>query len=501
MLEKTFYFDLLYDDGNGFASIAENVDTMTVTTEKGTPYTIVEFSAQNVPFRQSHVRDGERRIELRLREDSGETITIRALVDSLKQKGNNRVKVVAKTAGALLSEEYSYRHTVRFEGDTGQVLVQILEVVGLAADISGYTSFELPGGGYAAEDISLGAMVDDILSITMAEILHDPSSGNDGTIVIRNAQAIEKDDTPSASFNSIDDIEAFDTSSNTEGMLIDTVYVNQESKRSELIEPSLVLEIDQSPQPYSPVSVLKFIDDETKEEYRIGPVSTWVRIYFSPQGVDPKISISDPEIVFTKNTRLVFEEYEVGRDQSIKARGEIHRVEGLTVSGVECVEDYDYEIAGGNAIVFKREHTGHARLLYETDIYEAILPADDRPGRSIEFQVTHEDREIRYLHKYEYDGYWPSPYTHTFDLVNDWSFRYDDISNTTVGLYRITGKDTSEFVGNITSSSTGLLDVQMGEYGIYMLTHTGYEPLYVEYYVNKFDYGYTKLYPIPDNEV
>ncbi|RLC81296.1 MAG: hypothetical protein DRI61_04140 [Chloroflexi bacterium] len=462
--------------------ITHSVTLATLTRGKGQIYSVIELEARDVSVMPEEVRDGRERIVLSDIVD-GTEIKMHFMIDDIDYRSDRITKIVGKSVTAKMTEEYTGKNGFWIDGDSGTVIRELFSLVGETPKMDDYTSVGL-GGGYLLENISLQDAVLDVCSITRAEVWHD---GMD--VVVSDKQSIKNDSVPVHSYTSVRNIEEFSVTRTDASSVIDEIYINCEPVIDIFSEPSMTLEVDKSPHPLSPKTVLCFTEDESGTVYKIKPVSAKARLFVNPLGEVVEFSGARFE---KKDGYGVVERIEI-ENRMVRLKGGIKSIRAVAVNDI-LVNDYTYE-PGHNVVVFGEDVSGMAKVSYTTDIYQKVFPPSDVQDSAIDIDISMADQSISYRHRYEAVDYWPIGYRHLLDLVSEWYIDENDAINASGDLLSIDEDGRESVIGGWTANAFGEVDIVFSDYGCYALRLAGYENLYIQFYANMFRVGLTKVAP------
>ena len=466
--------------------VTERVERWRSTAEKGVAYEIIELDVHGVKIPSKHIRDGVERITL-TRAVNGVETARSYMIDAAGASDEETTHIVGKTAGAKASESYSGRISDTVYGTSSEIIAALYDACGVVVDMDGYTGVDVPGGHYTLEDISIQDAVNDILTITGAE-----AYPRGGTVVVSDMQSVGADDAPVETFTGIVNIESFDISGGVDDAMVQEVGINVDADAQVVSEPKMVLDVDKSPQPLSPTSTITFTDDESRERYRIAPVSASAKLYYSPLSDAPDSSGHPYSEIH--GYRAV-DTVDLSDERVIVTRGGIRSILGIEIDGEPVDTGSVTWEAGYDTVVLPRTATGVAKISYETDVYRYVFGPSSDQGKTAMIRAENSASRLRYVHRWEADGYWPAGYRWTLDLIGDWSVDENDAVNASGNILRVEEDGSESDIGDWHANAFGEVEIVFSDYGCYALSMTGYPTLYIQFYANEFSKGPTKVVP------
>ncbi len=435
-------------------------------------YAVASFVTNGVYYDTSIIGDGVERFEIKYKIDNNDVVAHKFVLDGVDYLKDNNIRIYLKTKGILKS--YKYSGNISFEASSyslKDILSTLLD--GLAFDFTNLTDRELP---YTYKsDKSPAEIIEDLREVFGFEYYY-----KDGIIYFED----KKDLTYKKEvrkFSEVKDILSFSTSVNKEDKKINEVVINKKTQTK--TENKIKLLIDPSPQPCSPSDVLVYIDDGNS--YKIPPKYAIFNIFTTHKDMidNLQINISDKNITYTKNQeKVLIEEYELNDENCFFVTAFINELIGYEI-------DDDIKLNYENNLVkLNKKYTGIVKISYKTIAFIGQIPPFQYP-KTIFFNITAQKEKLTYNHKLELNGYYPIPYNLTISLIKDWGIDYENAINKEIIISKY-DKDNDTFVKKTTTSSNevGEFEFNITKYGIYRFDTPNQEPLFLYYFVNKFEF-------------
>ncbi|MRJ06256.1 MAG: hypothetical protein C6I01_01890 [Epsilonproteobacteria bacterium] len=462
-------FSVYFTDHTG---IKKRIDEKIIDIEEGNwsievgkLYQSFTFVANNLYIHPSIVGDLIERVEVKYQIDDGEAKSEKFVIDSVDLLPNQNVRVYTKTIGVKYSEKYSGLRSETIPATSFKDLIG--KMIDLPVDMNKMTDIPL-SFDWNIDNKSIEESFNELSSITGFEFYWW-----EGTLHIEDKKRIEEDDTPIYQFDQIKNILEFNTSSNKEDPKISKLYINTTAIENIEAEPTITLEINDSPQCCSPDNVLIFQDNDGNT-YKMRPVNAFWVCYFSPTSTLPQCNLP-----YEEGERIVIENYSLSPgDDYVKLAGGIDEI-----IAIEGVENHSF-IQGVNLLTFTPvEEETELKVTYKTRVLYGVINHSKYP-KSVPFEVKHFNQIIKYTHQIELNGFYPVPYDLTINLMRDWGVDYVNAINKTIQVAKKEG-DVWVVKGQIVSNPFGEAVLSIPEYGTYQLTMEGEEPLYIDWYINK----------------
>ena len=438
--------DFIVDVEDGFFNIANKKI-----------YNSLSFVTNGVYYDPTIIGDGIERIEIKYKVDND--VSEKFIIEDIEYLDNDNIKIYAK------SKTYSLTkiplNTIIQAKSVKELITELLS--GVSVDFTKFSDIPLLFD-YEIEDKSVDEVITELSKITDFDYYYFR-----GAVYFEDKRVINKDDEAVFRFNEIEHIGEFSMSVTKENIL-NEVLINVEDEEV-IAEPTIALEIKNSPQCCSPDGVVIYTDDNGNT-YKINPVNAFFSVYYSPLIQKPNINVACEE-----GERILIEKFELNNDSFVRLTGGIKEL-----IAVEGVENYSFEW-GYNVLVFDLVEKGELKITYKTDCLYGTIEHSKYP-KTINFHITHFNQVIDYDHKIELNGYYPVPYEFTLNLMSDWGLDYAEAINKNVTISKRDG-DVFVEIGEFTSNAFGELEFTINEYATYKFETENQEPLYLDWYINK----------------
>ena len=460
MIKRSIYFTNHLDFREKLDNFIVDVEDSILEISNKKIYNSFTFITNKVYYDPTIIGDNIERIEFKFKINDSDVKSFYFVIDSIEYLLNNNIKVYAKSK--------SYKYT---KGKINKIIQttsvkNLIETLlnDITLNFDNFTDIPLEFD-YTIEDKTIDEVISDLSKITDFDYYF-----YSGVLYFEDKKVIKKDDTALATFKDIEDIEEFSTTTNKDETKINKLYINKKDVSNIIAEPIINLEIKDSPQCCSPDEVIIYTDDNGNK-YKISPVNAFYIVYYSPLLKEPLINMN-----VESGERVLIENYKLEKDNFVRLTAGIKEV--LAVSGVE---NWSYE-ANYNVLVFDYVEKGELKITYKTNVLYGTIGHSKYP-KKINLKITHYNQIIDYNHKIELNGYYPTPYNFTLNLVSDWGIDYNEAINKNVIISKKSG-DVFVKIGDFTSDYFGELQFNIDEHNTYKFETENYEPLYLDWYVN-----------------
>jgi len=426
-------------------------------------FNTLTFTTNGVYYEPSIINDLMPRIEVKYQLDENEPISEFFVLDGVDYLLENNIKVYAKSEGV--------RYTYKYGGNVDK-LMQVVSVKDLlmqllptmTLDFNNFTDIPLVFD-YEIKNKSIEEVVHDLSRITMFEYYYDK-----GVLYFEDKRVIKVDDVEVARFTSVSDIMEFNTTTNKDDKKVNKILINETQTDILSNEPTITLDLRDSPQPCSPDEVIIYEDENTT--YKLSPVNAYYIVYFSPTLQLPEINME-----CENGDRILIERYTLESDNYVKLTGGIDEI-----IAIEGVTNYNFEI-GYNLLTFDNVAKGELKITYRTKVLHGSIIHQKYP-RDLNITIKHFNQKIEHIHKTALNGYYPIPYDFTLNLVSDWGIDYAQAIEGEVQI-SIYEDESPNVLQTKTVSLFGELDFKIEVYGTYRFDKDGQDTLFLDWYINK----------------
>ena len=435
------------------------VENSSIITQTNKLYSSFVFTTNGIYYKPDIVGDLQNRIKVRYKIDTENEVNLYFVIDYVEYLDDGNIRVYCKSDGIKYTSKYgSLLNGVISANSLSSLLSNIIP----NADIN-ITDCNLIFD-YTVKNKSAEEVINDLHNI----FYFDYYVANN-TIYFRDKRTIQ-DETPIKTFNSIEDILTISTTTDTSNKNIGFVNINIKKIDDIYSTPKMNLQIKDTPQCCSPDNVEIYTATDGTV-YRINPVNAYWILYYSPLTEIPNCNIA-----YQSGEREVIEHFELKDDDFVELVGGIDTI--VAISGVTnptYIQNY-------NVLAFDKVTEGSLDITYKTKVLHGTITHSSTP-KEIRFSITHYNQQIDYIHKIQFDGYYPIPYNLKINLMKDWGLDYDNSINKTIAVGKFDGESFVSY-GNYTSDSFGNFTLPLNEYNHFLLSTDGAKDLHLDYFAN-----------------
>jgi len=454
MIKRSIYFTNHLDNKKKIDDFIVDVEDSILEISNKKIYNTFTFTTNKVYYDPTIIGDDIERIEFKFKINDNDVKSFYFVIDSIEYLTNNNIKVYAK------SKSYKYtkgKINKIIQATSVKNLIETL-LSDITLNFDNLTDIPLEFD-YTIEDKTIDEAINDLSKITDFDYYF-----YNGVLYFEDKKVIKKDDTAIITFRDIEDIEEFNTSTNKDEIKINKIFINEKKERVILSEPQIILDINDSPQCCSPDEVKIYIDSQGNK-YKMKPINTIYTLYFSPTTKIPTFNLKNEDEIEDK---IVVEKFKLQNDNFVVLNGGIDEL--IEVAGVE---NYTYK-KHHNVLAFDYIEKGELKISYKTKVFNGVVEHSKFP-KDVLFLAKHFNQILNFIHKIQINGYCPIPYTYTISLIKDWGIDSNEAL----------GREVSSPFGTLISDNFGDITFKIQKYGTFKFETDGYEPLYLDWYINK----------------